>query len=74
MPLGYLEDGGPIYLIARERSAQWPVDALRRGEGELLLRDRQMRGTIELVTDRAEQAQVLARFLQKYGEAQFARW
>jgi SAM-dependent methyltransferase len=74
VPLGFVRDGRLVYLIARERSAQWPISVLRSGVAELRLEGRAARGRASLVTTTAEREEILARFRAHYGEAQFARW
>jgi SAM-dependent methyltransferase len=74
VPLGYVEVAGSVYLVARARSAQWPVDLLRTGRAELEMAGRTARGTPELVVDPEERARILDRFRAKYGDAAFDRW
>jgi SAM-dependent methyltransferase len=74
VPLGFARENGTVYLVARERSAQWPVDLLRSGSAELALPDGQIRGTPHLITDSNEQARVLALFREKYGADRFGKW
>ncbi len=74
IPLGFARNDRTLYLVARERSAQWPVDVLREGRVELLLPEERVRGTPELVTDPADREQILGLFKMKYGEEKFARW
>ncbi len=74
MPLGFVREGESVYLVARERSAQWPVDLLRRSRADLALPDEERAGTPALITEPSERARVLGLFREKYGEAQFSRW
>lgn len=74
VPLGYVADGATIYLVARERAAQWPVDALRVGHVRLEIDRRGASGRIRLCTEPREKDDILARFRRKYGEADFQRW
>jgi SAM-dependent methyltransferase len=74
VPLGFAEEEGTVYLIARDQAARWPVELLRRGSADLALPDGAARGTPQLVSDRREQARILSLFRAKYGEAQFDRW
>jgi SAM-dependent methyltransferase len=74
VPLGFAREDGVVYLVARERGAQWPVDLLRNGHGVLTLPDGGVEGTPQLVSDRTEQTRVLRLFLEKYGPDRFARW
>lgn len=74
VPLGYARGEDAVYLVARARSAQWPVDVLRSGRAELFL-DRQVTvGTPELVTDPEAQRRILGLFREKYGRERYARW
>jgi SAM-dependent methyltransferase len=72
--LGFASEGGTIYLIARERSARWPVTALRDGTARVQVGMDRVEGPIELVTDPAEKLRVLTLFHEKYGERQYLRW
>jgi SAM-dependent methyltransferase len=74
VPLGFVQDGPVVYLIARERSARWPIEALRSGVVDLRLPDRTVRGRTLLVTGPAERDRILALFRTAYGPEQFARW
>ncbi|MFZ0830706.1 MAG: methyltransferase domain-containing protein [Thermoplasmata archaeon] len=74
VPLGFAQEEGVVYLVARERAAQWPVDLLRNGHGMLTLPEGGVEGTPRLISDRSEQTRVLRLFLQKYGPDRFARW
>lgn len=72
--LGFVEEPRSVYLVARSRAAQWPVDLLRSGRAELRLLDHTVVGTPELVTVPEEREEILARFARKYGPDRFARW
>lgn len=72
--LGFTRDDERIYLIARERSARWPVSALRDGVAVVRLPGEVLSGRCELVTDPGAKRAVLDRFLAKYGPDRFARW
>jgi SAM-dependent methyltransferase len=74
VPLGFVADGPSIYLVARERSARWPVVALREGSARVRLGGADARGPVTLLVDPVVKREVLERFRAKYGEAQFARW
>ncbi|MGA8542353.1 MAG: class I SAM-dependent methyltransferase [Thermoplasmata archaeon] len=74
VPLGYVAEGATVYLIARERSARWPVTALRDGFARLRLPSESREGPIELITAPEEKRRVLSLFRLKYGERQFERW
>jgi SAM-dependent methyltransferase len=74
VPLGFAQDTGSVYLIARDRAARWPVDLLRRGTADLALPAGEVRGTPQLVAERGEQTRILELFRAKYGSEQFARW
>jgi SAM-dependent methyltransferase len=74
VPLGFAREGGVVYLVARERSARWPIDVLRTGVADVALPDGGFRGTPQLISDRAEQARVLGLFRDKYGADLFSRW
>jgi SAM-dependent methyltransferase len=74
VPLGFAQEDRSVYLIARDRSARWPVDVLRRGFAEMALPEGGVKGTPQLISDRREQTRVLALFRQKYGPDRFARW
>ncbi len=73
-PLGFVEDGGSLFLIARERSARWPTELLRDGTARVALDGREVEGRAELVTDPAEKRRVGECFREKYGAERFARW
>lgn len=74
IPLGFVRDGDRVFLIARQRSAQWPVDVLRTGRARLQLPNSISEGAVELVSDPGEQQGILGQFRQKYGEQRFLRW
>ncbi|MCI4316909.1 MAG: methyltransferase domain-containing protein [Thermoplasmata archaeon] len=74
VPLGFVRSGRLVYLIARERGAQWPISLLRSGVAELRLPEQTARGRASLVTKTAEQEEILTLFRTTYGEVQFARW
>jgi SAM-dependent methyltransferase len=74
VPLGFVQVDHLIFLIARERSAQWPIDLLRTGVAELRLPDRTVRGHASLITNADERAMAIDQFRTAYGTEQFARW
>jgi len=75
VPLGYVQVGGQVYLVARHRSAMWPVDILRPGKATLQLPGgARRRGSAQLVIDPADQARILELFRSKYGDEGFTRW
>ena len=74
VPLGFIQDGATVFLIARDRSARWPIELLRTGRAELVLPTGPSTGSTLLVRDPEEQAAVLERFLEVYGPERFARW
>lgn len=74
VPLGYAEGDGTVYLVARSRAAQWPVDILRSGKARLRLPDRTIDGVPTLVTSAEERQRVLGLFRAKYGTEGFTRW
>jgi SAM-dependent methyltransferase len=74
VPLGFVREGGTVYLVARSRSALWPVDLLRSGRAELGLPGGNVAGTPTLVTTPLERDRVLALFRAKYGPEAFERW
>jgi SAM-dependent methyltransferase len=74
VPLGFVRKGSTVFLIARERSAQWPVDALRNGSVSLTLRGEVREGAIFLVADPPAREGILDLFRAKYGATLFARW
>jgi SAM-dependent methyltransferase len=74
IPLGYVEEGDRVHLIAREGSARWPVDMLRSGEATVRLPSGVLAGTPRLVIDEGEKRRILELFLAKYGPAQYQKW
>lgn len=72
--LGFVATGESVFLVARERSAQWPVAAMRRGSVEVWLPGGPRLGRIRLLVTPAERALVLNLFREKYGERAFERW
>ena len=74
VPLGFVREPDALYLVARARSARWPVDLLRSGRAELLLPGQSVVGTPHLVTEPSDRARILDLFRAKYGPEQFARW
>ena len=74
LPLGFVRQVGVVYLVARDRSAAWPVDALRKGRATVRLDGEERSGTVDLIVDPAEKRRVLSLFEAKYGPDRFARW
>jgi SAM-dependent methyltransferase len=74
VPLGFVAEGSAIYLVARERSARWPVTALREGTARVRLSTGIGEGPIRLITDPSEKKRVLELFRAKYGDSRFERW
>lgn len=74
VPLGFAQETGIVYLVARDRAARWPVELLRRGTADLALPTRIARGTPQLVSEEGERARILSLFRAKYGPERFARW
>lgn len=74
LPLGFVRDGDVVFLIARERTAQWPVEVLRSGEATLRLPDGPARGRAALITDREARDAAISKFRRAYGPEQFLRW
>lgn len=74
VPLGFVQEGDAIYLIAKERTALWPVEILRSGVAVLDLENARLTGAVGLVTDKEERARVLGVFLTKYGTERFHSW
>jgi SAM-dependent methyltransferase len=74
VPLGFVAEGATVFLVARDRAAQWPVESLRRGTVRLELPEGTRDGAIRLVTDPGERERVLDRFRAEYGARQFERW
>ncbi len=74
VPLGFARDSSSVYLVARERTAQWPVEILRLGRAELLLPEGRVEGAPELVTAPEERERILDLFRTKYGPERYQRW
>lgn len=74
VPLGFVRQPDGIYLVARERTARWPVEILRDGAATLRVSGNVTNGPTELIVDPAEKLRVLELFLHKYGPDRFARW
>ncbi len=74
VPLGFAEGEGAVYLVARSRAAQWPVDVLRSGRARLRVGGRTVDGVPTLVTSSEERRRVLELFRAKYGVERFAQW
>lgn len=74
VPLGFYREGGAIFLVARERTAQWPVDVLRHGSAELITPEGAAGGPATLIVEPDERTRVLERFRAKYGDERFRRW
>ncbi|MCI4358604.1 MAG: methyltransferase domain-containing protein [Thermoplasmata archaeon] len=74
VPLGFAREGNLLYLVARERSARWPVTVLREGRAQVELPEGAAVGAPELIVDPNERSRVLALFRTKYGPDQYARW
>ncbi|MGI0131856.1 MAG: class I SAM-dependent methyltransferase [Thermoplasmata archaeon] len=74
VPLGFARRRDAIYLIARERTARWPIELLRTGRATVVLPTGRVTGVSCLVTDPTERKEVLELFLGAYGEQKFARW
>ena len=74
VPLGFVRSGNRIYLVARQRAAQWPLEVLRSGIAQLRLPEGTLSGHARLVTDPQERTEVLGRFRAKYGPEGFERW
>ncbi len=74
VPLGFVRTERRIYLVARERSARWPVSVLREGSAVVRISGELYSGPVDLVTDPAGKRVVLERFLAKFGSVRFARW
>lgn len=72
--LGFAREGRLLYLVARERSAEWPVSVLRAGRARVELPEGAEEGGSELVVDPTERARILGLFLAKYGPDQYHRW
>ncbi len=74
VPLGFVRRASRIYLVARERSARWPVEVLRDGRACLVLDGRSVEGPTRLVVEPGEKDQVLSWFRTKYGAVAYERW
>ncbi|MFI5413242.1 MAG: class I SAM-dependent methyltransferase [Candidatus Lutacidiplasmatales archaeon] len=74
VPLGFVSEGQAVFLVARERSARWPVEVLRDGMAVLRADGLAERGSVSLVTDPVERDRVLEKFFSKYGPERFHRW
>ena len=72
--LGFVHEPETIYLVARSRAAQWPIELLRTGRAELHLPDRRAVGTPHLVSEPENRGRILDLFREKYGPEKFARW
>jgi SAM-dependent methyltransferase len=74
VPLGFVRQDGRVFLVARERSAGWPVVVLRDGRARLRLPEGDVEGVTCLVKPGPERSRVLGLFETKYGSEAFARW
>lgn len=74
VPLGFVKDGPVVYLVARERSAKWPVEILRTGTADLRIDGPVARGRVSLITESDSRDRVLGLFQTKYGSERFRRW
>ncbi len=74
IPLGYAQEGAKVYLIARERTAFWPVAVLRTGRVQLRFGGRLEEGSVQLIPRGSEWGPILSLFQQKYGMDAFRRW
>ena len=74
VPLGFVQEGDVVHLVAREGSARWPVEVLRQGAAVLRLEGGTRTGVPQLVVDDQERARILGLFLEKYGADQYGRW
>jgi SAM-dependent methyltransferase len=74
VPLGFVQEPQVVYLVARERSALWPVEILRAGSATLRISGQRVQGAPQLISDPAEKLQVLDRFRAKYGSRRYERW
>ncbi len=74
IPLGFVQEGDRIFLIARERSALWPVTILRAGKARLQLPQAQVAGETRLVSQASEKEWVLGLFRTKYGPERYRKW
>lgn len=74
LPLGFARSGNEIFLVARERSALWPVELLRSGFAHVVLPEGPSSGSVRLVADPAERDQILRLFRERYGPVRFEEW
>jgi len=74
IPLGFVRESEVVYLVGRDRGAQWPVELLRTGSASLGISNRRARGSVDLLVDLAEKDRVLDAFRRKYGSRRFERW
>ncbi len=74
VPLGFVRRDAVVYLVARDRSARWPVEVLRDGTARLDLGDGPVDGSTTLVVEPGQKEEVLELFRTKYGPAGFERW
>lgn len=74
IPLGFARNDHQIFLIARERSAVWPVELLRSGFARVNLPEGPASGSVRLVTDPGERDRILALFRERYGPDRFQQW
>ncbi len=74
VPLAYVRDSSRIWLVAQYGAARWAVEILRSGRVTLDLPEGEQGGTCRLIADVSARAAILARFSEKYGPSQIARW
>ncbi|MCI4367285.1 MAG: methyltransferase domain-containing protein [Thermoplasmata archaeon] len=74
VPLGFVQEGRRVYLVARDRSAGWPTVILREGRARLDLPEGDFLGTSRLVRTGADRQRILELFRTKYGPSAFQRW
>jgi SAM-dependent methyltransferase len=74
VPLGFVAERSGVFLVARERSARWPVTVLREGRASVRLPTGSVTGRVTLVTEPTEKERVLELFRAKYGDRRFDRW
>lgn len=74
VPLGFVRREDQVFLVATDRSAQWPVEILRRGVAELRLPEGPAHGAAVLLSDPADRRAALELFRQKYGPELYERW
>ncbi|MCI4340701.1 MAG: methyltransferase domain-containing protein [Thermoplasmata archaeon] len=74
VPLGFVRDGPVVFLVARDRSSQWPIEALRAGHVELRFPTGSESGPIRLLAEPTEREAALDRFRRKYGPELYRRW